>query len=106
MLLVSGDTRWRTTPHTIEKNSATSDHINSVTATINAAWDVLSDNPVDVSTQFSLAQHSIPDPQTNIPVVPLSRLVVCMLRTKLYTRDPMNMTTTIVDGTMTLTYWT
>ena len=26
------------------------------------ADDVLSDNPVEVSTQFSLAQHSIPNP--------------------------------------------
>ena len=37
MLLVSGDTRWRTTSQTIEKNNATSDQINRVTAIIRAA---------------------------------------------------------------------
>ena len=31
------------------------------------AHDVLSDKPVDVSTQFSLAQHSIPNP--HVPVL-------------------------------------
>ena len=39
MLLVSGDTRWRTTSQTMEKNNATSLQINSVTATISAACD-------------------------------------------------------------------
>ena len=48
-----------------------------------AAWmaiqaaDVLSDNPVDVSTQFSLAQHSMPKPLSVYPVPALDHWWAC-----------------------------
>ena len=55
-----------------------------------------------LARSMDLGAGQIPDPWMDLGSEQLGSLV----HNKLYTRDPMNMTTTIVDGTMTLTYWT